>query len=728
MDLAPVLDALRGASAVVLVASVAWLGYRLARWLVPGASVAVRWSAAAVAALWLAEASFWALGSVHAFRLPVVLALAAGAAWFPAGSRRPLAALGGDLRRLGAFLRSLGPLERAVLAGVLAVAVARCLRALAAPPLGWDDLTYHLLKAGRFVQSGGFTDAPAPDAWGAYRFFPVAGEILWAWAMLPLRGDALVAPAGLLIWGLGVLGVYAAARELGARSRPACLAALAVGAMPAALAYVGTAYVDDLTLAGCALGAVFVVRAARGAALREAPLAVAALAVAAGTKLLAVPVLALGGGVVLLRLGRGPAAPRVRAATVGAMLLASTVAAPTYLRAWVERGSPFYPVPLRLAGVELSAGNAESAAVTRRILGTPRLRLSGLDSLRYLFSRPAPSGAFLHPGPGAALLFLLALAAVPRLGRGRRLAGAYLWLVAAVLLGAYASGAMELIRSTPMVATSGRYLTPAFAALGVLAALGGRLAARLVAALAAGWGAVLAFPVSWRAVDLEATAWVLLPTVCLAGAAWLATRWAAGGGRFRRRLAGGALLLVAGAAAAGVEVVRRSFRYPIYAAAAGPADPLFTLHPLDPRYTAAWPVWRALDGGRGHAIAATAGFDRLGHNWYLYPLLGSRLQNRVLYVPVTADGAVVDYRLRAEIDRRASVDAWLRRLVDQGVDVVASLAPRTTVEDRWIGERPELFHLLAAGPRGSNAAYRFDRRRAAGLLPAPAAPASRPTS
>ncbi len=408
-------------------------------------------------------------------------------------------------------------LERSVAGAVLGVVLVRFLRALAAPPLGWDDLTYHLLKAGRFVQAGGFTDVAAPDAWGAYGFFPVAGEILWSWAMLPLHDDCLLAPASLLIWCLAVLGVSAAARQLGARVRPAFLAALAVGAMPAALAYVGTGYVDNLTLAGVALGSVFVVRVARGGPPREAPLAVAALALAGGTKLLAMPILALGGAVVLWRIARSPASPRARAGACAALLLAASVAAPTYVRAWIERGSPLYPVPLHVAGVELSAGEPESAEVTRRILESPHLHVPLSTSIGYLVSRNAPSGAFLNPGPGGLLLLLLAVAGVPRLERRTLLAGSYLWLVAMVLLGAYASGAMEVFRTASMVMTSGRYLTPAFGALGALAALLHRPLPRALTAIAAAVGALLPTPVAWSEVDLRATAWVLVHRPGLGG-------------------------------------------------------------------------------------------------------------------------------------------------------------------------------------------------------------------
>ncbi len=710
------LDGARGIAALTLAASMAWLGYRLALWWLPRAGPAARWSAAAVAALWLAVASFWALTPLHAFRLSVVLPLALGAALLGGRTvgRAGAAArtLREDLRRLGRLLGSLGLLERGILGAVLAVALLRGLHALAAPPLGWDDLTYHLLKAGRFVQAGGFVDTPAPDAWGVYGYLAVAGEIVWSWAMLPFHGDALIAPASLGVWGLAVLGVYAGARALGAARSPALLAALAVGAMPAALAYVGSGYVDNLTLAGAALGSVFVVRLLRGAPLREAPLAVAGLALAAGTKLLGVPLLALGGAAVLLRLAHGPATARARAGALVATVLACAVAAPTYVRTWAERGSPLYPLRVQVAGVELSPGNAESEAVAARILRTPRLRRTAPQALAVLLFRRSAPGAFLGPGPAAPLLLLFALLALPRLTKTSALAALYVSLVAATLLGAYWSGAMELFRTTYMAGTTGRYLLPAFAALGALSACGRPRVTRAVAGVATALGVLLAVPwAGWRAPDAQATAWVLVPVAGLLLGGWAAARLVRSASRPWRVAAAVVALLATAGGAAGVEAIRRDFRYPIYSAAARRGRPTFLVHSLAARYAAAWPVWQALDGAAPRTIAVAAGFDRLGHNWYLYPLLGSRLQNRVVYVPVTESGVVLDYRRLARVRRRACRRCWLQRLAERQVTDFVLLAPRRTLEEGWVARSPERFELEARG--GLHAAYRVHRRRLA---------------
>jgi hypothetical protein len=201
----------------------------------------------------------------------------------------------------------------------------------------------------------------------------------------------------------------------------------------------------------------------------------------------------------------------------------------------------------------------------------------------------------------------------------------------------------------------------------------------------------------------------------VAGGLALAAWWRR---RHRRpALAAVAALVLLAAGLAAIEGARRRHRHAIYEAAADPVDPVFHMHALNPSSTAAWPLWRALDEpGRSHRLAVTAGWDGLGHNWYRYPLLGSELQNRVVYVPVTADGGVVDYRETEEVSRRASLPAWLERLVEAEVEYVVSLAPRVTIEDYWMRSLPGIFPPALADPRAFHVAYRFDREAALAAL------------
>ncbi|HSL83315.1 MAG TPA: hypothetical protein VLF66_11110, partial [Thermoanaerobaculia bacterium] len=419
-----------------------------------------------------------------------------------------------------------------------------------------------------------------------------------------------------------------------------------------------------------------------------------------------------------------------------ACLAVAAAGAPGYLRAWVEQGSPFFPFHIEVGGVVLSEGSEDTGRVAELFLGDERYHLRGAWEFWWYFLGRQPGGSsFVNPGPGILVFGLLALLALPAFRRDRRRLAVALFLVAVALtmFAGFFTGNMELFRKTIKVSTSGRYLTPAFAALAVVAARWpGRSGVHL-------WGAAVAVslwlgrPVSWAAPEVEATGLAALAVAGAGGAAALAAL------AYRRgRLAAGAALAVAVLALAAVGGaigrVRSAHRYETWAAAADPSAPAFHMHALHRVYASAWPIWQALDDPRGHRLGVTAGWDRVGHNWYRYPLLGSRLQNRVLYVPVTADGGIADYREPEDVARRASFGAWLERLVEAEVDHVVSLAPRTTIEDFWMRRAPDLFKPAVAGPQGLHVAYRFDREAARAVLatsrtrstppPAPRAPGS----
>ena len=50
------------------------------------------------------------------------------------------------------------------------------LRSLMLPTIGWDSITYHYVKAGMWVQSGGPITLDAPGGWSLYRSFLGGGE------------------------------------------------------------------------------------------------------------------------------------------------------------------------------------------------------------------------------------------------------------------------------------------------------------------------------------------------------------------------------------------------------------------------------------------------------------------------------------------------------------------------------------------------------------------------
>lgn len=724
------LGALHGFLTLVLAVSFGLLGWAFStRFVARDAPLAVRLSGAVTVTLAAATGLFWVLALTGSFRLAVAVPVVTGlAAWATRAASR--SGHGADvlLAELGAVARAARAVFRGpsgwVFSALVALVGVATIRGLVAPPLGWDGLTYHLLKAGRFVQSGALITERAPDAWRYYEYFPLGGDLLWAWALLPFRNGLLIALVDLGIWAATMLGVYASARQLGTTPRLATLVAAAVGAMPAVVAFLSTGYVDNVTLAFFALGSVFVLRVLAGA-VAEAPLATVALSCMVGVRLTTAPLLALGGLLVFAAVLRGPGSLGRRLGAVAVCLAVGLLGAPTYLRSWLEQGSPFHPIRVVVAGQVLSAGEpALYDTLDRVISATPEDRRSQ-PGWASLFYASAPEGWYANPGPGAAILVGLGALGAAVLLRRRRW-GALLWLgfSAVVLLGSLWSAEMTVYRVSNWAHIVGRLLLPGFGALALLAAgVAGsrfeRLGTILLAAATVA-GLLWSLPRGLARAELPGTGALVAVLAAVVVALVLLTRWVRRGGGRSVALGLGVLALSLGLGAA--DAVRAGQRYPLYQAAAVFPGGLYHLHPLNQYHIAAWPIWRELDRPEPLRVAVFAGWDGRGHNIYRFPLLGSRLQNLVLYVPITQDGSLVDGRDAEGIAARADFRTWLGRLVAARVEEVVSLAPAIGIEAYWIEHAPELFEPLAADSYGLTKAYRFRADRLRPGAPAPSAP------
>jgi len=664
------------------------VSYRIALQAVGAAARAsVRLAAAGVAALWMLVAVFWALAPFGLFRAPVAAAIwaLAGLAALRVGDRSGVRTrLAADAAAVRGAFASLGA-ERWLLAAAGALVTLYLLRGLVAPPLAWDALTYHLVHAGRYVQTGGLGREAAPDAWGYYEYFPAAGDVLWAWAMLGPRSDVLLAPAGVAVALLGGLGVYAGARELEAPVRTAALAAFAFLATPFVCMYLTSSYVDTLVASLFALGCVFLLRALRLPSGADTALAMAAFGVGVGVKHSMLPLAALA----VAALGTAALARRPRSLGAVALgFLPGLVGACHYARTWLETGNPLYPAALEIFGRRF-AGNPQ----LEWVLGPARFAstepLAAWELAAKMFAGPSVASSN-HLNFGAGGLPLLAGAAVGALALLRR-RGAR-WGVLFLLGAAALNVALVLVPGTAALryqwwSVSGRHLGPAMVVLTLLAAglpdrdgrilLALSIVGSLTVTLPWGFG-----PLGWWQALAGAAA-----VAVAAGIAWGALRIR---GPLRPWLA--AALAVA-VLAVGLRELRARTRYATYEAALRLET--YDMHGL-PGLGTADTLWSRLDDGRPRTIAATAGFVRNGHNWFRYPLMGSSLQNRVIYVPVTRDGSVVDYR-RGAARPLADRAAWLARLDALAVDAVVVMAPVTCPEHAWIVADRGRFEIIPAG-------------------------------
>lgn len=673
------------------------------------APCSVRFCGFLLVAAWLATAVFHLLAAVGLFRLWAALFLAAAGAaaavrWIRAEPSRA-EALRSEVRAFGAGFLSASR-STPLLSGLAALLVlARLFRGLAAPPLAWDMLTYHLVKVARWVRTGGLAPELAPDRWDGYEYFPYGGDTLWAWAMLPFHSDAPLAVASVLVWLAALAAAWSLARELGASVRFASVGALALLLNPASASFVASGYVENTSLFFFLAGTLFTVRVLKGNSLPAEPaLAAGAFALGAGVKTAGLPLLVLAllvlSGALLAR------RPRRAAPTTLLAVLAVIAGLAPYVRALADRGSPLYPQALRVAGRTVFPGHPMTEQAVTGTLDPSMGTFDMLSFLRDLFVR-WPDRDFLNPGLGGVVLVALGVAGLFALVR-RGSPGLAIFLVAEAALTLVILFSPEaLALRTYWASIIGRFMLPALGVCAALAAATNRAAVRTwlgFAGLLGLWGAL---PHGFSREDVSATAevgGVLVVGAALGGIALLLA--ARRGSPATGALAAIGLLLVS---AAFWGSIRAEARPLIWRAAC--QRRAFELHPFN---AAAYVLWQALDDGVPRRVAVSAGWRPPGDNWFRYPFFGRRLQNEVVYVPVTEDGSIVDSRY-AGSSGRLSREAWIRRLVERRVDVLVLLAPKP-LEAAWVHELPAVFSPLAVSQDGVDAAFLVNAAAARAVL------------
>jgi hypothetical protein len=631
-------------------------GTRIAARLLGDAPPAVWCAGTAIAATWLLAALSMVLLFTGCYRPwsvtlgSVILALLTRRL---AGTGPPVGEL---VRRTAGDVRALG-LPAVLLAVALLGALAfQAARGLLLPPLSWDSLTYHLTIAARWVQDGGYSPLPFPDALWDYGHYPHGGELVTAFLLLPFHGDLLANLAAFPFLGLAAAATFALAREAGAGPRDAGLAAAVVMVSPPLFAYLTTQYVDLQVTAESLAAVLFLVRSLRARATGDTVLAFAAVGLAFGTKQSAVLLTAPAVAALLLTV-RG----RSWAQVAAALLVLAAVGLPWYVRNWIETGNPVFPFAVTFGGHELLPGSIYRSATLAKMPDLSELPF--LQRLLIYAPNAREDDLALTFGPKLPLLLAAGLLGLGVLWRARQRATAILLaaVVGLEVLSVAAPSAKAIRDRWPEVthrffATSVAILA---AAVAVALARMPQLAASCVRLLLAG---LLACDLALMNRSI-AGEWLLGGTIALL--VWIGMLMLLRvPPRYRVFTLGAAIALLA-AAAVPLQVHRDRTRYVAYGRAR-------EVHGI-PR--AAVAGWASLDDPAvPHTIAFASGWDLPGHHWLVYPLFGRRLQNRVLHVPpvpisgtfsyapaapLLVDGEEFAGRLRrAGVDRLFTVPPW----------------------------------------------------------------------
>jgi hypothetical protein len=601
---------------------------------------------------------FWSLGLLHWLLLPFWLWLGRSRPGPPGPSLRSSASeRGGDEPRDAR--QAWAPI---LLAAVLTLGP--WLRQLPVPPVMEDSLTYHMSLPAEWLSSGELRMPVQHDADQGPTYYPFAGEVLLGWWMLVTGTDQFATGSALLALAAALAALLALAEALGCGARAAAAAWALFAASPLVVWLTLVAF-NDLPLAAAMLLALAAcARLGREPDAGRAAVAGAALGLVVATKYSG---LALGSGIALLAaaaLARGARPLRLAGVLVGTAVL---VGGFPYARNLLLTGSPVYPAHLELFGVRLFEGLYSAADW----VGHPHHRF---DWRRHLLTA---EGLSRNGWP-------LALGLLP-LGA----AGVAVWAARRSLIGTLASAAGWLGLAGFWLSSpyrhDARFYVPAIALLsaGALPLLEGaaRRLGRLFEPLlvlvlwASFW--VSGFGLS-RPVEMYAA--LALALACLL---WAGTgrRWHGGDGTeragWRRAWLPWALPAAAASALALAQPAYLEQRHQrwlgIYEGHRGRIwDELWRLSPPE---------------GRTVASAGTSN---------TYPLYGSDLRNRVLFVPRNANTGSHVYGFGhpfASVFEEPDEEAWLENLTLLGVELFV-LGPARCEERAWIGAYPDRFELV----------------------------------
>jgi hypothetical protein len=646
----------------------------------------LRWVGIVVCAALLSSVVFHLLAAVGAFQLlwaticlsglTVAILTSSGH-----GVRRWLTRDARFLRRLQR-LWSRSPYRWIVFA-FFAASLPIVVRPLLLPPLGWDSLTYHAVKAAMWVQNGGKLPMNGPGTWSYYANMWAGGEVFTSWAMLPFHSDLLAMAVDVAEWLALGLALVALARELGIREPYASAAAGFALAIPTLRISIGSGYVEAallmLAVSALALAVRFLERGSLGALY----LSVGASGVAAGIKFPFLPLGLLIVAICVLRAItlRASAAARMAHVTAAALLF-GLVLAPWPWSVYRETGHPFSPLPVELFGTRLGEPTPEVQWYIDRP-DSAELGESELTMLRHALLEER-----MGPGPTTMVAVVVSLVAWPLLLRRRPLGLLLVGSTIAATWAEYQAPGLSVVRR--YFASSGvRFLLPALLPSVILSVAFCRAYPRLGRAyllfLVAGtfFQTLLYLPHGLSAPGMHALLVLLLALSIIAAVA----RWIA---RLRRPigLRLGAFVALLTVALLGLRALRDEMRIDLFRRE-------YSIHPINPYWGEAAAMVDPPE--QAHRIAVTSGPWQDLDNWVVYPFLGRELQNEVLYVPTGRDDTLHHFgggTLNDEYVRTADLASWERRLRDHAVTEVMSFRP-ASIELGWMESHPTVFRRLA---------------------------------
>ena len=233
-------------------------------------------------------------------------------------------------------------------------------RALLMPPLTWTSLGYHLNYAASWIKKGALVLSVIPEDILMYsQNYPINGEIIASWFLLPFHNDLLANTMNFPITLLGGISCYAIARELGLTRKEASFAPALICFSPMIYSQITTQLVDTVAFAFYSASALFTLRYLRRGYLNDGFLAFAAAGILLGVKYTGVPavgVIVIVSATKTINLVKHPGFIRKLSLIFLGLLIICTLGGRQYIGNTIKARNPFYPFPFKIFNHEIFEG------------------------------------------------------------------------------------------------------------------------------------------------------------------------------------------------------------------------------------------------------------------------------------------------------------------------------------------------------------------------------------
>lgn len=626
------------------------------------------------------------------------------------------------------------------------------------PPLGWDGQTYHMVKAGMWVQNQGELPLKAPGGWSFHRNRLAGGEVLQAWAMLLLHRDTLSGIFEFWIWiSLGI-SFFALGKEVGLKNHLALLASCYLLSIPIILLAVGSGYIELFLNLSLSLSFLFLVRFLKTKEASFLLLSFMSFGVALGMQLTPWPLFVFFLGFLFVALWHFHSR-RLWKTFIGGIVLVFLVVFPWNLKLWMETGYPFGNIEFRLGPLQLGQGTPE----LHWALSFPGLLAYDIRAELYtaliLFQFPYQGNPHSYATLGSFTLLPLFFFSVACLGTlfskkympffgaifvlGLLMINPWVvnWLILnyskqkiplnSVLLNVifvFFAGLMiffigylfkkrDFFIRTPIspwvllffvgsaFLTLALFYHPQFSSRRLF--WSGNCTRFLFPLI----GPALLISLSWCSSRLKfASIYVCLLWIgtCVHGIQCLFHGWA----RFEffvipsiaLALIGGGYVFIRKCSFSSKHFLRFSLFLWIVVVSVLEGGRSWIRHQAVAQssiYQFVPTYWteasQFLDQKAPLQLAVTSNPNKFGDNWFLYFFLGQRLQNQLSYIPISYTGQILNFYEGFERNQSGHFPSWFERLQTQKLDYVVSFGP-ASIELEWMRTRPEWFEFILGDP------------------------------